>query len=225
MKKNVMMRLSALLLVAVLLTTCVISGTFAKYTTAATTTDVAKVAKWGIVVNAVAADNKEYHVTGNVLATEQDDAVFLTSDAQLLAPGAGLELGYLTINGTAEVAVEVVYTASLDLGDAWVVDGDEYCPLVFKVNGTEIKMGGAIDTVEKLENAVVAAIEEADNNLKVAPNQAVNAPALDVECYWEFYVDAETDAKDTALGKANVAGFTLNITCTVNQLDEYTPAQ
>ena len=223
MKKNVMMRLSALLLVAVLLTTCVISGTFAKYTTSDFAQDTAKVAKWGIQIEASTPDNKEYNVTTGVLATEQDGAV-LTSDAQLLAPGAGLELGYVTISGTADVAVEVLYTATLDLGDAWLVEGADYCPLVFKVNGNPIKMGGDIDTVEELEAAVVAAIEAADNNLKVAPGQTVNAPALDVECYWEYSVDAATDAKDTALGKANAAGFTLTITCTVNQLDEYTPA-
>ena len=52
MKKNIMMRLSALLLVAVLLTTCVISGTFAKYVTTGTATDSARVAKWGVTVEA-----------------------------------------------------------------------------------------------------------------------------------------------------------------------------
>jgi hypothetical protein len=47
MKKNKMMRLASLLLVCVLLTTSVISGTFAKYTTSYTANDTARVAKWG----------------------------------------------------------------------------------------------------------------------------------------------------------------------------------
>lgn len=47
MKKNKMMRLASCLLVAILLTTSVISGTFAKYTTSSTGTDSARVATWG----------------------------------------------------------------------------------------------------------------------------------------------------------------------------------
>lgn len=51
MKKNKMMRNTAALGVAVLLTASVLSGTLAKYTTTAEGTDSARVAKWGIVMN------------------------------------------------------------------------------------------------------------------------------------------------------------------------------
>ena len=44
MKTNKMMRIASVLLVAVLLTTCVISGTFAKYTTTVSATSTANVA-------------------------------------------------------------------------------------------------------------------------------------------------------------------------------------
>ena len=47
MKKNNAMRLASVLLVLTLLTTCVISGTFAKYTTSTTGGDKARVAYWG----------------------------------------------------------------------------------------------------------------------------------------------------------------------------------
>lgn len=47
MKKNRMMRLASILLVCVLLSTSVISGTFAKYTTTVTSDDKARVAYWG----------------------------------------------------------------------------------------------------------------------------------------------------------------------------------
>ena len=47
MKKNKAMRLASALLVLTLLTTCAISGTFAKYTTSTTGTDKARVAYWG----------------------------------------------------------------------------------------------------------------------------------------------------------------------------------
>ena len=52
MKRNKMMRIASVLLVAVLLSTCVISGTFAKYTTSNSATDSARVAKWGVIITA-----------------------------------------------------------------------------------------------------------------------------------------------------------------------------
>ena len=50
MKKNKFMRLASVMLMLCLITTCAISGTFAKYTTSATATDTARVAKWGVKV-------------------------------------------------------------------------------------------------------------------------------------------------------------------------------
>ena len=52
MRKNKMMRAASALLVAVLLTTSTISGTFAKYVTEASGEDTARVAKWGVEVSA-----------------------------------------------------------------------------------------------------------------------------------------------------------------------------
>ena len=52
MKKNVMMRLACFLLVAVLISTSAISGTYAKYVTEGSSKDTARVAKWGVTVSA-----------------------------------------------------------------------------------------------------------------------------------------------------------------------------
>ena len=50
MKRNIMMRLASILLVAVLMTTGAVSGTFAKYTSQATASDSVTVAKWAFKV-------------------------------------------------------------------------------------------------------------------------------------------------------------------------------
>ena len=50
MKKNVLMRFASGALVITMLTTCVISGTFAKYITDDSAHDKARVAKWGITL-------------------------------------------------------------------------------------------------------------------------------------------------------------------------------
>ena len=62
MKKNKMMRIASVLLVAVILTTCAISGTFAKYVTSENGSDSARVAKFGVEVTA----------NGSTFATEYD---------------------------------------------------------------------------------------------------------------------------------------------------------
>jgi hypothetical protein len=52
MKKNKTMRLASVLLVMTLLTTSIISGTLAKYTSTGSASDTARVAKWGVTVSA-----------------------------------------------------------------------------------------------------------------------------------------------------------------------------
>ena len=52
MRNNRMMRAASALLVAVLLTTSTISGTFAKYVTEKEVSDTARVAKWGVEIDA-----------------------------------------------------------------------------------------------------------------------------------------------------------------------------
>ena len=61
MKKNKMMRIASVLLVAVLLSTCAISSTFAKYTTEFTGTSTAKVATWSVNVADADVNNKTFN--------------------------------------------------------------------------------------------------------------------------------------------------------------------
>lgn len=215
MKKNIMMRLSALLLVAVLLTTCVISGTFAKYTDTKSTGDTARVAKWGVVITAAADDDNEYQATA---LTANETAVTAVASTKVLAPGSGVKFGGFTVEGTPEVAVEVVYTATLTL-ENWKVDAVDYVPVVFVINGVNVT--GA--TMEELKTNVESAINSTKEYAADTDLSDGNANDLTVSCYWPFG-DGSTDAKDTALGDANNATITLSITCTVNQLDEYPPA-
>ena len=76
MKKNVMMRLASFLLVAVLISTSAISGTYAKYVTQAEGTDSARVAKWGVTVAIDGSDlfANQYTDTTNGLTVKSLDA-------------------------------------------------------------------------------------------------------------------------------------------------------
>lgn len=73
MKKNAMMRVASVMLVLVLMTSSVISGTFAKYTTQDSGKDNARVAKWGV----------ELQVFGNLYGDTYDDLIVLNDDPNI----------------------------------------------------------------------------------------------------------------------------------------------
>jgi hypothetical protein len=122
MKKNKMMRLASGLLVLTLLTTCIISGTFAKYVASGETSDSARVAKWGVTVTA-----KENTMFGKVYkdktngnsvsssATYDSNSDSVNSTDFVVAPGTNGEMADITISGQPEVDVEVTYVADLTL--------------------------------------------------------------------------------------------------------------
>ena len=221
MKKNNMMRIASVLLVAVLLSACVISGTFAKYVTSDTSTDSARVAKFGVVVD-IAVDGAfaaEYDADTTANDTQgvaiAKTVVAANGTDNILAPGTkGDLLASATIEGTPEVAVNVKYEATLTLA-GWEVDGEYYCPLVITVDETEFK-GNDYDSAAEFIAAVEAAL---DSDKNYAPTTDL---AAEHAVTWEWAFTGNDDVKDTALGDAAVngditIGFTLVIT--VTQID------
>lgn len=211
MKKNTMMRLASVLLIAVLMSTCAISGTFAKYVTSDTAQDSARVAKWGVTVNvegesfAKAYDSDT--VTFNTVVSSNSD--------DLLAPGTEGNMGSISVTGTPEVAVNIVVDVELEL-TGWVIGGVEYCPLVFTVGGTEIKIDGVnITSVDALE-AKVEEVFEALSAGEVAANTNLERS---ISGTWAWAFDGD-DVKDTALGNlATAPEISFTCTTTVTQID------
>jgi hypothetical protein len=118
MKKNKMMRIASVLLVAVLISTCAISGTFAKYVTKVEGTDTARVAKWGILLTVDGADvfgtkyaaqDAKYLAAGGVYSVES------SNDDKVVAPGTSSEILesnlVATVKGTPEVATRYTLVA------------------------------------------------------------------------------------------------------------------
>ncbi len=123
MKKNVMMRVASVLMVAVLLTTCAISGTFAKYVTSDNVSDTARVAKWGVTVTTTGTLFAEsYKDIPVVSATDTDDTItvqvkdYASVEQNVVAPGTKNETGMtFQLKGTPEVDTNVVI--ALDVKD------------------------------------------------------------------------------------------------------------
>ena len=116
MKKNKMMRLASVLLVLVLMTTCVIGGTFAKYTTTDDASDTARVAKWGVAVSVngnlfgtAYAENEATSNADSIVASSTNVASAGTDN--VVAPGTENSTGWkVAITGTPEVAYEITAT-------------------------------------------------------------------------------------------------------------------
>jgi hypothetical protein len=221
MKRNKLMRVASGLLVATLLSTCVISGTFAKYTAGVSSNDTATVAKWGISVSA--DDTKS---TFDKVYKNGENTV-VSSASESVAPGTSGQVAPITVAGTSEVKVGISYAATVDL-TGWTVDGAEYCPLIITVAGVDYKMGATASasnhvysTVATFKAAVEAAI--ANNSATYAPGtplSGVTTPTISWR--WDFEGAEggyQTDAKDTALGSAStLPTVEITVATTVSQL-------
>ena len=111
MKKTKVMRLLSLLLVMTLISTCAISGTFAKYVTKAEGQDQARVAKWGVLVSVDGTTFAEKYATTDAAYKAdggENSVVSSVEGEQVVAPGTNSEQAggklVATVKGTPEVA-------------------------------------------------------------------------------------------------------------------------
>ena len=244
--KNKMMRAASVLMVAVLLSTCAISGTFAKYVTSDTGTDSARVAKWGVTINV--QDDMGMFSNGykadNTVTNTASEASVLHATEQLVAPGTKGSTSF-TISGTPEVRniITVDTTGStpirLGVGNYTLAagkyaniettvsiadDANAYEPIRFYFGTVEGDLADANNytlTMTQLQSAINAELHEKTNN---------PGTALDVTYYigwnWAFdntigvVANANADFFDTWLAQqVSTQTMTLNLTVTITQVD------
>ena len=220
MKKNKILRLASVMLMLCLITTCAISGTFAKYTTNDTGSDSARVAKWGVTVELSGAS-----LFSN---TYNSNKVVGTSSAKVVAPGTSGTLAGITISGQPEVATTVSVSGSITF-TGWTVSGSEYCPIVVTVDGVNYQVGTGSDTatekyfadVDALEAALVTAI----GNLSASFNagDTLSGTGINSMISWSWGNEVD-NTKDTVLGdlaadgnNSNDPTIELNITISIDQ--------
>ena len=238
-KKNWTLRAAVLMLALVLITSCFVGGTFAKYVTSDNAADLARVAKWGVSITA--------HPTGGVFAKEYDaiagqENTVVADDGKtnVVAPGTKKENAALVeLSGKPEVSVKVTYSAEhFGLTGKWVdKDSNFYCPLIIKVTG---KVGDTVktETIKCAEKASADDVATAVKNAVAAcsatygPNTDLSTVAgdgLKISWEWPFEGTAnpgQTDEKDTYLGNQaatatglNIPAIHIPVTATVTQID------
>ena len=123
MKKNYMMRIASVLLVVILLTTCAISATFAKYTATGTGTDTASIATWDVKYNGVKiSETLSFGLFDTITNTGAAGSVA----EGVIAPGTS---GTFTVTLDNDSQVAAKYAVSFDT--------PENVPLTFEVVGTQ----------------------------------------------------------------------------------------
>lgn len=224
MKKNKMMRIASVLLVAVILTTCAISGTFAKYVTSNTNADYARVAKFGVTINAEGTLFAKQYDTHDSVFTETYSVISsgVSDDDKVVAPGTSGSLANVTVTGTPEVAVRVTNVATVTLNDNWKdANGDYYCPLEITVGSTTIKGVDYASTTE-FAAAIKTAIDAEKADYPANTNLSV-IPANELPISWEWAFTGNDDVKDTYLGDQSALGnagtISISILTTVTQID------
>ncbi len=195
MKKNKTMRLASGLLVAVLLTTCAISGTFAKYTSEFSGSDAARVAKFTVDSTAdefaIFDVSKIYDTkddTNYTVKADDADVKNGTTDG-IIAPGTW---GEFTFNVSDSSEVTVNYAIDYTVNEAGV-------PLVWSVDGGTAWTEDLADV-----------------------DATVLSGSKDITVMWKWvYEDgtAATDTADTALGVVGTAAPTVGIKVTFTQVD------
>lgn len=222
MRKNKMMRAASGLLVATLLTTSVISGTFAKYTTSTNGSDEARVAYWGF--------NQDANTTIDLFDGTYDN-VKSEDGKNVIAPGttgsANFKFAYTNNDGKNITAPEVAYTLTVNAditGNTTTLDANKNFTWTLSKDGTLVD---TYNTVADLKTAIEN-LAKTNNSNSYEAGTLPDAFTAAGEVYtigwnWAFEDANKTDAQDvadTTMGNAqSLADVKLVLTITATQVD------
>lgn len=203
MRKNRMMRLASTLLVLTLLTTCAISGTFAKYTSTSTASDTVRVAKWSFKVGD--KDIAKETMVFNLFETIKDTDGTTEEDVKsgkIIAPGTS---GEFTISLANLSEVNAKYS------------------IAFAATTTAIPLEYSTDDGATWKTSIVD-LNVTDKDIAMENDTDNDTDSVTVDWRWSFdpTVDGWTDEKDTNLGIAAQGAnqeITITATITATQVD------
>jgi hypothetical protein len=197
-----MMRLASVLLVLTLLTTSMISGTFAKYTTSGTSSDIARVAKWGVVVTGGGSLYGKNYETGtesvpSVKTTAADLSVSSSDTMNVVAPGtkSGAGLSF-SISGKPEVRTKVTVTISAQ--DIYLAAGTYAVMQTANVSATNFdtkKNAGIYTESNGTYTKVTTTYDSTQTYYELADKVTLSDPYYPVS----YSNAANTDASDTKI--------------------------
>lgn len=213
MKKNKFLRLASVMLMLCLITTCAISGTFAKYTTSGTANDEARVAKWGVDFTATNkglaltynAETNSYGITLSVKSSDSD---------KLVAPGTAGVVYEFSSTGAPEVSYKVDFTLDETATKLIFVAKDRtgtameaYYPVKFKVEfagatvaqdiTSKANLAAAVNKCSYVYNVENGKYKTSTDDTTWTEYAGSGAPTIKISWDWAF---SGGDVNDTILG-------------------------
>lgn len=155
-KKGFLMVIS-ILLCSILITSSVVSSTFAKYTTSGSGSSSARVSKWGITVESGTELAKTYK-NGNTVTVQSKGDLLSPAEKGIIAPGTSGVLASITIEGNPEVAYKIDFSGSLSIGEGFFSSSGllrnsdgiaiEYFPIVLALREYNVDSNGNLTIVK-----------------------------------------------------------------------------
>ena len=245
-KKHWTLRAAGLLFALVLITSCFVGGTFAKYVTSGYGHESARVAKFGVTMS-VATDTafKQKYSKDDTTIPESAQinySVESSGPENLVAPGTkGSDFVVLSISGKPEVAVNVKIAAEghdvfLKAGEypdlttaaankTFTLEND-YHPITY----TLTKTGEKDPVVKGNLNDIVDYLNKLSGNYKAKTD--LTSVIGEYKLSWEWKFAGGNDLADTLLGAVTAGGIStatkpstcgtgvlLTLTATVTQID------
>ena len=195
-RSSMMVRLVAVLAVTMMFTMCFVGGTFAKYTSSATGTDSATVAKWDIKVggtNIATNDTFTFDLFKTIKDSNgtADETDMSPVDGTIIAPGT---------RGSFDIVIKNDSQVNATYAIDYTVTTTNNIPVKFSVDGTNW-----FDDINYLDVR------------SVAINMGATA-TVTVQWMWEFErIDGDT--QDTDLGSAASATLEVVAAVTATQVD------
>lgn len=197
-KSSMMVRLVAVLAVTMMFTMCFVGGTFAKYTSSATGTDSATVAKWSFKVgetDIATTDTFTFDLFKTIKDSDgiNNETEMNPVDGSIIAPGTQGSFDLVLKNEsqvTAQYAIDYTVTNNNDI------------PVKFSVDGGTTWANDLADVA-------------ASDSTKLAANSGTTT--IKVQWKWDF--NGSDDSFDTALGIGGNAVLTVKAEVTATQVD------
>ena len=200
-RKNYAMRISSILLILTMMSLCMVSGTFAKYTVTTNASDTATVAKFAVKLGENELKGAKTIDVNLFKSIYPDDKVKGENGKKVVAPGTS---GYLpiTIKNEGEVAV----TARLTFEETKTKTGEIDIPIKYAITNSE-SITGSEDWKTTISGL----------NDSAAQSLAVGETGEQRYLHWKWD-EGSSDENDTKLGTAEtLAQVTTTITCNVEQ--------
>jgi hypothetical protein len=224
MRKDVLVRLAGLAIMLTLISSALVSGTYAKYASAVSGSDTVRVAKFAFNLT----DNKTGAVVGSQSVGEAAFDIFSTTDDGLydngqggtfIAPGTTGSFG-LTLENLSEVDV----TASFEFEETnagnvpiyyTIGDNPRRYSSVLTGSYTDGEYADMYADMDAFEAAMAAETEV----LQATDGTEATIKTVTVNWTWAFESAGagQSDAKDTALGVGETATVTLDVKVSVEQ--------